>query len=61
MSESINKKNSKEGFSFIEGKSGEIKRREPILCIDLKIMEMKQNLNVWQGDDITSIAEQISR
>lgn len=36
-------------------------KMEPILCIDLKIMDMKQNLNVWEGDDISVIAEEISR
>ena len=64
MSCNSNKKNksSKGGFSFIEERQNKNEnKREPILCIDLKIMDMKQNLNVWEGDDITVIAEEISR
>ena len=35
--------------------------KQPILCIDLKIMNSKNQVNVFEGDRMGDIAERISR
>lgn len=35
--------------------------KQPILCIDLTILNEKTNINVYEGDNLLDLAEKISR